>query len=181
MNIRQGFSLLLFSAIHFVLIIPIILNSTTNLGVRLGLIAILPLLILGYIIAPKSHGAHAKIETLLYPFIIALAAVLTFYLSIDLSLGPVIASAGLGFVASYFPSIFKSSFLKSLPTPIYCGSFVGMCGTFLTEDYLFISYAGLVSGILFILTRDTLNGVGGKLGTIAFGGVVVVSFIFGLL
>ena len=138
------------------------------------------MLIVGYFLAPRTQAIHPKIETLLYPFIVALAGILTYYVSVDLHFGPVIASAGIGFIASYF-TIFKSSFLKTLPAPLYCGTFVGMCGSFHAEDYFFVAYAGLIAGIIYILTRDALNGIGGKLGSIAFGGVVIVSFIFSQL
>lgn len=181
MSARQGISFLFLAAIHLVFIAVFFLDDSTSFGVKSVILSSAILLIFGYFRAPKSEARHSKIETLAFPFVIAAAGVLTYYFITDLAVGPVVASAGIGSIASYFPNIFKSDFLKSLPDPIYCGTFVGMCGSFLTEDYFFISYAGLAAGVIYILTRDALNGVGGKLGTIAFGGVVIVSFIFGLL
>jgi hypothetical protein len=177
---RQGISLFVLGAIHLVFLLTLILEPSINVGVKAVVFASLALLIIGYARAPRTEAIHPKIETLLYPFIIALAGVLTYSVSIDLHFGPVIASAGIGFIASYL-TLFKSSFLKTLPVPIYCGTFVGMCSSFHAEDYFFVAYAGLVAGVIYILTRDALNGIGGKLGTIAFGGVVVVSFIFSQL
>ena len=84
----------------------------------------------------------------------------------------------IGFIASYLPTLSKSPFLSSLPVPIYCGTFVGMCSSLLAKDYFFVAYAGIVAGLIYVSTRNVLNGIGGKLGTIAFGGVVVVAFIF---
>ncbi|MFK7785689.1 MAG: hypothetical protein AB8B56_11265 [Crocinitomicaceae bacterium] len=180
MSIRQRISLLALSVIHFIFLVVLVEGNASNIGVQLVIISSLVFLIVGYVRAPKSESTHSKIGTLIHPFAIAFAGVLTFYLSTDLKLGPVIASAGVGFIASYL-SLFNSSFLKSLPVPIYCGTFVGMCSSFLSEDYFFVGYAGLVAGIIYLITRDALNGVGGKLGTIAFGGVVIVSCIFSLL
>ena len=152
----------------------------SNVAIRLALISSFFLLIVGYEYSPRSEGTYSKPVNFIDPLVIAVAGLLTFYLSIDFKLGPVIASAGVGFVASYL-SLFKSSLVKSLPIPIYCGSFVGMCSSALTGDYFFVMYAGFAAGIIYLLTRDALNGVGGKLGTIAFGGVVVVSFITAML
>ena len=55
---------------------------------------------------------------------------------------------------------------------------MGMCSSLLAKDYFFVAYAGIVAGLIYVSTRNVLNGIGGKLGTIAFGGVVVVAFIF---
>lgn len=158
----------------------LITGNLSNIAVRLLLILSLFLLIVGYEYSPRSKGVYSRIGSFTDSLAITLASVLTLYLSTDLELGPVIASAGVGFIASYL-SFFNSSFLKSLPVPIYCGTFVGMCGSFLSEDYFFVGYSGLVAGMIYLMSRDALNGVGGKLGTIAFGGVVIVSCIFSLL
>lgn len=186
MRTRQGISLLVLSAIHLVFLSAFLLDASNEvtplqIGTKLTLLFSLVFIVVAYVRSPRSTAIHSKIETLLFPFVIGLSGVLSFYLSTNLEVGPVIASAGIGFLASFFPQLFKSEFLKSLPAPIYCGTFVGMCGSFLTEDYFFIAYAGLVTGVIYLLTRDALNGIGGKLGTIAFGGVVVVSFIFSLV
>lgn len=180
MNARQGISLFLIGAVHLIFLLTLFFEPTLNLGIKAVFLSSFVMLIVGYARVPRTSAIHPKNETLFYPFIIALAGVLTFFASVDLHLGPVVASAGIGFIVSYF-TLFKSSFLKTLPVPIYCGTFVGMCSSFLAEDYFFVAYAGLVAGVIYILTRDTLNGIGGKLGTIAFGGVVVVSFIFSQL
>lgn len=181
MSTRQGISLLALGAIHLVFLVVLIADESTGIEIDAIVISSLVFLIVGYARAPRSSEAHSKIQTLLFPFAIAIAGILTYYISVGLHFGPVIASAGIGFLASYLPSVSSSTFLKSLPVPIYCGTFVGMCSSFLAEDYFFVAYAGLVAGIIYLIARDALNGVGGKLGTIAFGGVVVASLIFSLL
>lgn len=180
MSVPQRISLFVLSAIHFLFLFVLITGNLSNIAVRLTLILSLFLMIVGYEYSPKSMGVRTKIGNFIDPLAITLASVLTFYLSIDLEFGAVIASAGVGFVGSYL-SMFKSPQLKSLPVPIYCGSFVGMCSSLLEVDYFFVGYAGLGAGFIYLLTRDALNGVGGKLGTIAFGGVMLVSFIYSML
>ena len=180
MNIRHGLPLLVLGVIHLTFLVVVFWGNSNNLGVQLLMISSLVLLIFGYANASKLEVKHSKLETVVQPFVVALAGLLTYYLSVDVQLGPVIASAGVGFVASYFV-LFKSPFLKSLPVPIYCGTFVGMSSNWLVADYFFVMYPGLVAGLIYVLTRDAMHGIGGKLGTIAFGGVVVVSLIFWLL
>lgn len=180
MSARQGISLLVLGAIHLIFLIGLFGTNSNNVGLQSVIISSLVLLVFGYARSLGDQVQQAKTEVFIYPFAIALAGILTYFVSVGLHFGPVIASAGVGFIASYL-TVFKSPLLKSLPVPIYCGTFVGMCSGFLAEDYFFVAYAGLVAGLIYIFTRDALNGVGGKLGTIAFGGVVVVSFIFSML
>ncbi|MDG1334291.1 MAG: hypothetical protein P8P74_18300 [Crocinitomicaceae bacterium] len=149
-------------------------------GIQYAILGSIVLMLLAYVQVPRPDVSKTKFELLVYPLAIVLAGILTFYISTDLAFGPVIASAGFGFVASHL-NFFKSPLLKSLPVPIYCGTFVGMCSSLIAEDYFFVTYAGLVAGIIYLITRDALNGIGGKLGSIAFGGVVVVLFIYELL
>jgi len=115
--------------------------------------------------------------------LVAAATVFTFHISIDLKLGPVIASAAVGLAASFIPNVVnlfqeRSNIVKTLPAAIYCGTFSGMCSSFIAPDYIIVSYIGLATGLIYMLTRQALNGVGGKLGTIAFGGVFIVSLIY---
>lgn len=185
MSARSAFSLLVLGLIHLAFIAFFVRTESISMGVKAVTISSMVFLIVGYVYSiPKTSSdltRSPKIEILLFPFTVAVAGVLTFYVSVDLLFGPVIASAGIGFLASYLPVISKSAFFKSLPAPIYCGTFVGMCSNFLTGNYFFVAYAGLVAGLIYIITRSAMNGIGGKLGTIAFGGVIVVSFIYSLL
>jgi len=63
----------------------------------------------------------------------------------------------------------------------YAGAFVGMSSFFvlmLKRDY-FIS--GILSGLIFVLTKDFFPGFGGKLGFIAFVSVVLTRLIYTLI
>ena len=186
MRFHQGVSLLVLGLIHLVFLVTLGIDSSVNDGVRALLLSSLVLLVFAYVRIPRSNQQHSKGELFFTPFLVAAATVFTYLLSVDLKLGPVIASAAIGFSASYLPNIVdlfqkRSNIVRTLPAAIYCGTFAGMSSSFIAPDYLFVSYIGLATGILYLLTRQALNGVGGKLGTIAFGGVYIVSLIYSAL
>ncbi|WP_155807126.1 hypothetical protein [Gillisia marina] len=52
-----------------------------------------------------------------------------------------------------------------------------MTATYISQGYLFIFLAGIATGIIYILSKNIFIGVGGKLGTMAFGGVVIAFFL----
>jgi len=91
----------------------------------------------------------------------------TFAVSHDLGLGPVIATSVIALLAHMIMP--KSS------VPAYCGSFVGMTSNLLFYNYGEVALASLVAALVFIITRDVFNGFGGKLGTIALIGTAVTS------
>lgn len=64
---------------------------------------------------------------------------------------------------------------------MYCGAFAGMTAPFVADGYAFIILAGIFTGTILVLSKETLHGFGGKLGSIAFGGVSIVALIFLLL
>lgn len=186
MHFLQGVSLLLLGLIHLVFLVSIGINASIHMGLRIALLSSLILLIVAYVRTPRSNQQHSTTETLLTPVLVAVATVLTYIMSVDLHLGPVIASACVGLIASYIPNLAglfreRSNRVNTLPAAIYCGTFAGMSSTFIAPDYIIVSYIGLATGFIYVLTRAALNGVGGKLGTIAFGGVFFVSLIYSLL
>lgn len=93
----------------------------------------------------------------------------TFYLSVGLGLGPVVAAGLVGIVASVF--------LPKRDVPIYCGAFVGMSCRTAFRCYPCLVIAGVIAGIVFVASKDVFNGFGGKLGTIAFFGAVCAIFL----
>ena len=105
-------------------------------------------------------------------------AIITYILAVEFNTGAVIASALVGTTASFIPFLNKNSRqIKEIPKAIYCGSFVGMTTSFISQGYLFILLAGIATGLLYVLSKNTFIGVGGKLGTMAFGGVVIAFFL----
>lgn len=109
---------------------------------------------------------------------VVFGALSTAFLNIEMQLGAVISSAAVGVLGSFFPENFPTKKKgTSIRTAIYCGSFIGMGSILVNNHYLFIAFAGLISGIYFCITSNWLNGFGGKLGTLAFVGVAVAYFL----
>ncbi len=98
-------------------------------------------------------------------------AVITFHISSALNLGPVTAAGLTGLTASV---IFPKH-----DVPAYCGAFVGMSCPAAIGCSSCLYLASVIAGALFVASKNTLNGFGGKLGTIAFFGAVSALFIMG--
>ncbi len=71
--------------------------------------------------------------------------------------------------------------MKQLPAAIYCGAFIGMSSTGVASGFMFILTASFFTAILLFLSKNLFAGVGGKLGTLAFAGVVITSFLYFLI
>ena len=56
------------------------------------------------------------------------------------------------------------------------GSFAAMSSTQILSNYKDVFILALISALLFLVSRSTFNGYGGKLGTLAFVAVLCVSF-----
>ncbi len=105
-------------------------------------------------------------------FSVFAGTLVTFLLSVDFGLGAVVA-AGLVGVAS-------TVIFPKYDVPLYCGSFVGMaCGQHVYVTYFHIVVAGLLAALVFVASRDSFDGFGGKLGTIAFAGCVGAALLLG--
>ena len=94
-------------------------------------------------------------------------ALVTYWLSVDAGLGPVIASAAVGLVAGVA--------LPRVDSAAYCGSFVGMVSPAVFPDVGLVVAAGAAAGALVVAARGAFDGCGGKLGTTAFFGCLVVA------
>lgn len=143
----------------------------------LSIIIITITLLLGYRYVDLHHDAFSY-EGFSVAIYVPLGAVLCYELTIHSDLGSVLSAGITGSLASFIPSINKqSNYLKKLPPAIYCGAFVGMSSVAVMPSVSFVVIAGSVSGILFLLSKNLFVGIGGKLGTLAFGGVLIVSLI----
>ena len=114
-------------------------------------------------------------------FVIA-GALLTSYLHLFTPLNSVLAAALIGTIASFLPNLNKKSkVLQNIPNAMYCGCFVGMSQKHVAIDYSFILIAGMIAGIFYMFSKNLFHGVGGKLGTLAFGSVVISSLLLLIL
>ena len=107
-----------------------------------------------------------------------LSALTTYYLNNECGLGSVFAAGIVGTLGTYMYVLNpKSIVLKNIGTPIYCGAFIGMSTISISSIYYIIALASLFSSILFFYTKSMFVGVGGKLGTIAFIGVLLIMLL----
>lgn len=177
---RNVFTLFLFT-IQLVFLFEIFKENTHSWWIA-GLIFILcGLVLLTYLTSRLHHKEHAY-EHILVALWIPVGALASFYLNHFLKLGPVISAAIVGSVASFIPNLNKRShYLKQLPAALYCGAFIGMSSVGVAPNILFIVTASIFTAILLILSKNLFAGVGGKLGTLAFAGVVITSFLYFLI
>lgn len=128
--------------------------------------------------APNRLG-YEKVTGL---WIVIAASIITYYLNNDLLLGPTLAASSVALFASVFQFFFKNSKrYKIYINAVYCGAFVGMSSTMIVHNYVELLIASVVTGFIYIGTKYHLTGVGGKYGSIAFGGVAAAFFIFNLI
>ncbi|WP_083432129.1 hypothetical protein [Christiangramia salexigens] len=136
---------------------------------------------LAYYKTPRSETTHTAGDILIILFAI-IGATTTYLVNLKFETGSVLAAAGIGLLGSFLPDIKKdSNILKSLPAAIYCGTFTGMTSPMLAEGIEFILISGSLTGLLLVMSKNILIGFGGKLGTVAFGGVTTTSIIMYLL
>ncbi len=94
----------------------------------------------------------------------------------QLGMDTVIATASVGLFGAVLQVSFKSTaYFRQIPAPIYCGAFIAM--TNLTNAAGFILLASTFTCLLFFVSKSILHGVGGRLGTMAFIGVVFAYFV----
>ena len=128
------------------------------------------------------RAADNNVASLLNIVFVYLGAISTYILHTSFGWSNVLAAATIGLLVSFVPSFNKESeLLKSIPSAVYCGTFVGMTSFPATPNYLFITVASVFTGLLLIGTKNVFYGYGGKLGSLAFGGVALAFFIFFIL
>lgn len=168
----------IFLILHFLFLIAAIFENQDNFYPALFLLGLAILLVFFYSKKLKKDVSRLKkIDILLVIFTI-LGALSTYWLNSEYNLGAVLASGIVGLLSSFIPFINRrSDLLREVPVPMYCGSFVGMTAPFIANGYTFIFFSGLICGIILIISKGIFQGYGGKLGTVAFGGVSVASLI----
>lgn len=102
---------------------------------------------------------------------VVVGAILSYFIDVDLKLGAVVGAALVGLAAALF--------FPDYAVPAYTGSFVGMASTKLLPSHGHVLFAGIVAGIVYILTLTVFGGFGGKLGTIAASGCAFTGICLG--
>ncbi|OTF04953.1 hypothetical protein [Halorubrum sp. SD612] len=104
----------------------------------------------------------------------AVAAVVTFLVSVRLGRGPVVASAVVGLVAGVVcPPLFAAG--DAVAAVAFCASFAGMATPERIPGPGAMLLAGGVAGVAFVGAAPYFVGFGGKLGTIAFAACLVTA------
>lgn len=104
----------------------------------------------------------------------------TYFLHTTFHLNTFFAAGSVGFFGSFTRNLnhqYKS--LSHWPIAIYCGAFVGM--TQLPYGYLFIFLSTFLTAIFYSFSHHYFHGIGGKLGTLAFMGVLYAYVIYKLI
>lgn len=171
----------IFLILQVTLLYTIVKQHEVSWFLYMGIAFVTVLVLLAYAKLPLHHPEHL-FEDIQVAIWVPVGAVSTYILNIHLELGPVLAASIIGVLASFIPEFYKKSvYLKQLPVALYCGAFVGMCGSNVAHSFWFVLIAGLVTAVFLVVSKSLFNGIGGKLGTLAFGGVALTSFLYFLL
>jgi hypothetical protein len=172
---KPGAQLLAFAGFSILSMMVIVLYTLTTVGAWQHHVALgggMTLVTVTVIVALVRESRslhrvrlHLDLSSLLDFMGVVGGAWITYLVSIDLELGPVVASALVGLLGGLV--------LPSHGAAIYCGSFAGMSSVVLFADNGEMLAAGIVAGLVYVLASGTLTGFGGKLGTTAFAGTVL--------
>ncbi|PZP47065.1 MAG: hypothetical protein DI598_11410 [Pseudopedobacter saltans] len=175
--------ILILLVIQSVFLGTMILESyQSHIWISILVIAIISvLLLIAYFKASLHHHEHDVEESLVVIWV-PIGAIVCYFISSTLQLGSVIGAGITGTIASFLPTINKKSiYLSKLPVAIYCGAFVGMSSSAIAPSYGFIIAAGILAGVLLLYSKSLFLGVGGKLGTLAFASVTIITLLMYLL
>jgi len=163
--------------IHIAFVGLMFFENQITIALIVCLLIILMLLAVTYVKNPvrPQHNEFDELNTIVYVF---LGAISTYFLHSSLGLSTVLSASLVGLTVSFMPNVFKRyKVAKSLPVAVYCGAFVGMTSTAVASGYLFIILASCITGVLLVSANGVFHNIGGKLGTLAFGGVILAFLI----
>lgn len=96
-----------------------------------------------------------------------------------LFLDAVLATTIVGLFAGALPLFSRNKYIAQVPAATYCGAFIAM--STMQTDLQFLLLAASFSFLVFIIAKTIMNGIGGKLGTLAFIGVVMAYLTYLIL
>lgn len=176
-NIFNGYSLFiatLFASLLFYL------GGRNYLGVggKLGTTAFFGTLLVAFFQGHSLITPWNPDFSILVPLLVlgALGTLATYYLAEEKKLGPVVGSGCVGIVGGILLPILFQEHGNLYANLVYCASFAGMASKKVLGGWPLFMAAGLISGFLFFTSLSVFDGLGGKLGTIAFVAVLVARF-----
>ena len=181
-KILRRTSLFILVVLQLIFIVSIFHDELTQIS-TISFVAILFFLALFSIMKISQTSSNKPTQGIIIFMMVTLGSILTYYINYQFQTGTVIAAALVGTISSFIPNMLKGKnleFINEIPKALYCGAFVGMTSSLIANGFLFIFIAGLLAGTLYIASTNTFIGIGGKLGTIAFGGVAM-AFLLTLL
>ncbi|MFN0289760.1 hypothetical protein [Pedobacter helvus] len=177
----RTFIIILTLLIQLLFLCAIFIEKLQSKYVPLVIIFLCLLLLTSYVKAPIHHRTNLY-EHISIVIWIPAGALICYFLNHSYHLGPVISAGVVGTATSFIPVINKkSTYLKQLPATFYCGAFIGMTSLTIASTVYFILAASFFAGVLLLVSKSLFNGLGGKLGTVAFTAVTITSFIFFLI
>ena len=166
------FIIILFA--FFFIILPQIKNGFTFIG-----ISALSLLVIFSVKYTKRSNSSKNLSYIFLVqdiILLIIGSLSTYYLSKHI--GSITAAGFVGFlsflIGRTYPKLLFAQF------PIFCGSFVGMTNYQFFND-LDIFLASIIAGVIYINVKNHFLGFGGKLGAIAFSGVMIILVLKGFL
>ncbi|MGM0523803.1 MAG: hypothetical protein ACQER2_07155 [Bacillota bacterium] len=114
---------------------------------------------------------HWKQSDTVTVLLMMVSAVITYSLGHTFGLGAFLASAVVGLIGAVF--------FKRQKTILYTGSFIGMTHTLFLPDFWCILLAALVTGVIYVFSRHSFVGYGGKLGALSLIGTLTSGYILG--
>lgn len=174
------FFLGLFVLAQLYFVYAIVQEKKTDYAYLFLFLSFIMLLSFAYFKPSKLHiKTPESISFALAPYLV-LGSFTTYFLQHQIDLNTVFSAGIVGFSGSYIPLLVKNNrHGKEIPIAIYCGAFVGMSTVDLGYSYLL--FATLATALIYLYTQNLFHGIGGKLGTIAFMGVLYTYIIFNFL
>lgn len=162
--------LLLFASIQCLFIGTIIFERSNQLEVGLFLIIFI-LILISHLQTFSNRRMRVEFDRWRIAIWVFFGSFATFGLR-TLGVDTVIATALVGLFGGLLEYAFRTNpTFRQIPAAIYCGAFIAM--TNLTNDPGFILLSSVFTCLLFFVSKSILHGVGGRLGTMAFIGVVM--------
>ncbi|CAM3306227.1 hypothetical protein [Empedobacter stercoris] len=174
-------TILIIFIIQFLFLFSIINERIEHDLVPYIIVAICLLLLIVYRKFPLHHHEYSFDRKTLVLWI-PIAAIITYLMNNKLGLGAVFSAGIIGTLGSFLTKLNpRSDYLKQVAGPIYCGAFIGMTSLDVEYVYWMIITAGIFTALLFFATKSLFVGVGGKLGTLAFIGVLLSMLLYKLI
>lgn len=171
-NKRRG--MVFFAIIHLYFLVMMFWHN----GFSLGLLCLALLTAISYAAGLRNYPHNVTVDgTMVVPSILsALAGGMVCYV-IGSVIGPVPACGLTGLMASFLPHLITDKKYHELPYSAYCGCFTGMTATSVIPQWWGVALAAAAAGLVFAITKRSLEGMGGKLGSIAFAMVIIFSIL----